>query len=266
MDFKAVISDKKLDSLQVLTALVAGIRPGRLESTEFAASRIRELIVLIKSEPELKSNLVGHLTSLNAVTSSTALFTQSGLISSGGFFSDVKQKIKHAILPPLSNPEGLETALNTIFNKPWDHKWVNELPDSLWQELFREINFRVQLLPDGPELHEVLNSILILSHRIVVLGLDPLLVKKVPGISNLDSPFFRQNKEVSSYVDRLRALQTFPGKEVEEYKSILNTLGECLEKLRYVHVNKDVIGASLGLTYQTIKLKQHLLLSVLYNH
>jgi len=258
MDFRSVLKDQRLDSITVLIALVAGIRPGRLEGTDFPIARLRELMQLVKEEPQLKDVLLSHLVLLSEVTTSTKMLTQSGLISTGGFFSDVLQKIKHVLLPPLKDPDGLETILNSIFNKPWDHKWVNEIPDTMWLELFHEIGFKVQLLPDGPELNEVLNSILILSHRIVVLGLDPLLVAKVPGISNLDSPFFLQNKEVTSYVDQLRAKQTRPGDETIEYNAITATLNECLEKLRYVHQNKDVIGASMGLTYQSLKLNQHL--------
>ncbi|MDQ3050943.1 MAG: site-specific recombinase [Bacteroidota bacterium] len=269
MDFKAVISDQKAGSLQVLTTLVAGIRPGRLESTEFAVKRIRELINLINTNADLRAVLLIHFAYLNSVTSSTTLFTQSGLISTGGFFSDVVQKIKHSMLPPLKNPQGLETALNTIFNKPWDHKWVNEIPNEIWLEIVNKIDFKIRLLPDGPELNEVLNSILILSHRIVVLGLDPLLVAKVPGISTLDSPFFHQNQEITLYVEALRSMKVLPGNGTEAYLAILKTLAHCVEKLHYVRLNKDLIGASMGLTYQIIKLDQHvhrlkLLLKILH--
>lgn len=269
MDFRKVISDQQTDSIRVFSSLVAGIRPGRLESTQFAVKRIRELIDLLNEDAEVRAILLIHFAYLNSITSSTELFTQSGLISTGGFFSDVVQKIKHGILPPLKNPQGLDTAINTIFNKPWDYKWVSEIPNELWLEICTRIDFKIQMLPDGPELNEMLNAILILSHRIVVLGLDPLLVSKIPGISKLDSPFFEQNEQITAYVDELRSMKIMPGKEIDAYQSILNTLAHCVEKLHFVREHKDVIGASMGLTYQIIKLDKHvhrlkLLLKILH--
>ncbi len=257
MDFRPLILNQQADSLKVLSSIIDNIRPGRLESTRFAKDRIRELITLLRTDSQCKETLKNHVSSLFANTSSLSLFTQSGIFSTGGFFSDLSQKVKHSILPPLRDFTDMGDVLTTLFHKAWDHTWVDELSDNLWMELVKEINLSIKVLPDGKELNEFLNSILILSHRIVVLGLDPVLISKVPGINDLDSPFFQQNKEISNYIEQIKGNLILPSGEVTEYRYILNTLERCVQKILYVRINKNTIGASMGLTYVTQRLDQH---------
>lgn len=257
MDFRETILSHKENYSGLLKAIIAGIRPGRLESTQFAKARIRELIGLIESDHDCKKILSDGLNHLFKSTSSTKLFTESGLYAKGGIFSDLIQKIKHKILPPLQHEADLVSVINFVFDKPWDHKWVQEIPVQLWLELNQALEIKTGLTPQSNELNEILNSILIISHRIVVMGLDPVLVSKVPGISNLDSPFFQQNREITAYIDQIRANNLLPHDEIVEYKYILNTLDTCIQKLLFVHINRQQIGAGMGLTYLTRGLDQH---------
>lgn len=257
MDFRPIILNQQSDSLRILSSIIDHIRPGRLESSRFAEERIHDLLALVKTDKQCSETLRGHVNKLFTNTSSLVLFTQSGIFSTGGFFSDLSQKIKHTILPPLRDYSDMGDVLTSLFHKSWDHKWVQEVPDKLWMELVNEINLSIKILPDGKELNEFLNSILILSHRIVVLGLDPVLISKVPGINNLDSPFFQQNKEISNYLDQVKGNRVLPSGEVTEYRYILNTLERCMQKLLYVRIHKNTIGASMGLTYVTQRLDQH---------
>jgi len=257
MDFRPLILNQQADSLKVLSSIIDNIRPGRLESTRFASDRIRDLITLLRTDSQCKEALKNHVSSLFANTSSLSLFTQSGIFSTGGFFSDLSQKVKHSILPPLRNFTDMGDVLTTLFHKSWDHKWVVEVHDQLWMELVKEIELSIKVFPDGKELNEFLNSILILSHRIVVLGLDPVLIAKVPGINDLDSPFFQQNKEITDYIEQIKGNRILPSGEVTEYRYILNTLERCVQKILYVRINKNTIGASMGLTYVTQRLDQH---------
>ncbi|MBK7389710.1 MAG: hypothetical protein IPI23_11775 [Bacteroidetes bacterium] len=123
-------------------------------------------------------------------TSATNLYTQSGIYSSSGFFSDLFQKFRHILLPPLKDPEQLQVAIQLIFHKPWDFKWVDAIPDIFWLMLLKETDISLLLRPSSEELEEFLNSILILSHRISVMGLEPVLTSRIPGIDSLNHPFF----------------------------------------------------------------------------
>ncbi|HMT29556.1 MAG TPA: hypothetical protein PKD91_09785, partial [Bacteroidia bacterium] len=269
MDFRPIILNEKADSIKIITTIVDKVRPARLESSSFALARIKDLITLLKNDHACKSALKSHLNSVMTQTSSIRLFTQSGIFSSGGFFSDLFQKIRHTILPPLHDNTEMGDVISRIFHKPWDHKWVNDLPDTLWKELMHETGISLSILPYGKELEESLNSILILSHRIVVLGLDPVLVSKIPEINSLESPFFKQNQEITRYIEFLKVEQKLPDGGNAEYKYILKILAECSDKLQYVKIHKSTIGASMGLTYIWKRLEQHLkrikiLLSILH--
>jgi site-specific recombinase len=258
MDFKQILLRKNIASIQVLIDLVDSVRPGRLESTEFATKRLRELHDLLRSDEEVRNSLKHHVVAVFHQTTATNLYTQSGIYSSSGFFSDLFQKFRHILLPPLKDPEQLQVAIQLIFHKPWDFKWVEAIPDSFWLMLLKETDISLQLRPSSEELEEFLNSILILSHRISVMGLEPVLTSRIPGIDSLESPFFQLNIEVSKYVELLKNQILEPVAEQNEYRALNAILDQCEEKLHYVKLHKDKIGASMSLTYLSGRLQQHM--------
>lgn len=190
MDFKQILLTKETSSIQVLIDLINSVRPGRLESTSFAMKRLQVLHDLLRSDQVVRNALKQHVLAVFHQTSATNLYTQSGIYSSSGFFSDLFQKFRHILLPPLKDPEQLQVAIQLIFHKPWDFKWVDAIPDIFWLTLLKETDISLQLRPTSEELEEFLNSILILSHRISVMGLEPVLTSRIPGIDSLESPFF----------------------------------------------------------------------------
>lgn len=257
MDVKTILFSSN-DSIEILTTLVNGIRPGRLESEAFAIKKLESLSEYLKSDAQAKEKLLFHINAVIANSSAISLYTDSGIYSNSGFFSEFFQKFKHLLLPPLKDNSFTVTALRTIFHHAGDFEWLQTLPDSLLIDFFDLIGLTISLSHDSAETNEILNAMLIISHRISVMGLDPVLVAKIPGINSLDSPFFQLNSEVSDYIHLLKSNDLVANAENDEYSKLLFIISKCETKLDYIKEHKSAIGASLSLTFIVLRLNQHI--------
>lgn len=176
----------------------------------------------------------------------THSLTDAGINSNRGFFPELKQRIKNRILPPINEDTFFSHAVAEAFNGKEDYRLLEPLSDENWQRLF---SLAVQTRHSQKQLQEQLeNAIIILTHQLVSIGIDPYLVKKLPSADDTDSPFFQLNLRVNEYV---KGLTPIP---VEE---LLGELEICEEIFDYLKESRATIGISLHLTFLIRRAEQH---------
>ena len=248
-----------------LRALVNYLRPRNFNQPLEAEQKIHALIAYLKAYPEYQQSFKNYVGKLFSAHNPLNLYTDSGILPSTGFFSETSRRFAYKFLPPLSKRRDLRTLINQVFYKKKDYIWINNLSNQLWEELLEHLgllkpeqNNRGQSI-NLNQFHHLINALLILSHRITAIGLEPDLADKLPDMEDLQSPFFALNREVSVYVEKLRLnpLEIY-AEEEEDYRQILVMLNQCHERLHYLRRNKNESGVSLRMTYLLVRLEQHL--------
>lgn len=108
----------------------------------------------------------------------TNLYTDTGILSSTGFFSELFQRLTYRILPPAVDENSLRDCL-ALFNV-LDSAGEGDEDAACKQKT----------------LLQLLEAIQTLSYRISAMGLEPELIRNQPDLETFESPFLMQNFEV----------------------------------------------------------------------
>ena len=131
-----------------------------------------------------------------------SIFADSGIQPNTGFFSEMRRRIGHKLLPNAIDKNYLKDVFGLLFNKNGDAEWVNALPDEIWLQLIACLRFDVanEGLIDGVY-RALLESAQVLSYRLSASGLEPELIRHHEDLENYASPFITQNLEITAWVN-----------------------------------------------------------------
>ncbi|MEX2590862.1 MAG: hypothetical protein WD334_11715, partial [Chitinophagales bacterium] len=184
-------------------------------------------------------------------TSYTRLYSQSGILSSEGFFSEAFSKMGHFVLPSEFNPLELRDILGRIFYKKSDYIWIAELPNHsielLMQSIFSADKTQSELLLKHFR-KGLIKSAKVLTYQITGTGLHSLIMDRFQTGKGQDSPFFNLNREI------ITILETLENKEMEgissdAYKEIVRRISSCEGIIYAIREEQRIKGADLALTY-----------------
>lgn len=251
------ISTEK-DELLTAVGLVKLVRPPVLKNEKFAVQQVDHLILLLRAEPELKQKWSKYIVELLHSKECLDAFCESGILPGTTFLSELYRRIIHKLIPELYPHNDLRTAVSSVFYKKSDTKWLKGIPVEKWSELLDEIDFEAT---DADVIQEqVANALVVLSHRITSLGLEPELSSKLPDIDKLSSPFITQSEEIIGFVQKISKTDfdyDFEQRDLD-YKHIIVLLHQCEDILKSLRAHKNDYGASIPLTYILVRLQQHI--------
>ena len=255
-----------------LIALIDEIRPRVPHDGTAALTNLRALVSLLESRPELATALRTYLLGLLESRRHSHLYADTGILTNEGFFTTVKKRIIHRLLPEETRDEYLKDLFGLVFHQPTDYLWVERIPDEVWFDFLAVLDFDAD--PSHPGLvkmqSEMLDAARVLSYRIAATGLEHELVRNYPDIEKFESPFLAQNAEIRDYYQGYQA--HLAGDEAPpDDKHILVLLGQCEEVLTKVRKQALKSGASVSLTYHLQRVDQmmrrlHTLLVLLDPH
>lgn len=247
--------------------LVAEIRPSVLTSDNKAIEKIDALIQLLKLEPGLKEKFSGYILQMIRSKDCVDAFCESGILPGTTFWAGLLRRITHKIVPELYEENDLRTAIVNVFSSKTDAKWLKSVPVEKWSELFAFIEIKA----DDQKLlqNEIANALVILSHRITSLGLEPEISSKLPHIDKLSSPFITQSDEIIQLAQKIDKGYFDLENMLLDYKQINVLLDQCETIISDLRNHKNDYGASVSLTYILVRLQQHikrvkLLLKILF--
>lgn len=254
------LQSEKPRSHHFLVELIAQIRPRKSSRPEKAQENFLFLIKLLRENPSYSTSLRKYLEEAIAYKKQIRLFTELGISSNDGFFSETFDKISHELLPPAMEGKDLMVLVDLAFTRSDDYRWFRSIPYEDWCTFFELLNLRPlsQVNVENHLLQQVLNSILVLSQRITAIGLEREIIEKLPELEEFESPFLAQNKEVRDYLERFPTENFDRSSENPDYKHILVMLQQCLGYTNEIRRNKSKFGASLKLTNLMIRLNQNI--------
>jgi site-specific recombinase len=254
--------DPHSDRIDLLVELVAHLRPKKLPGTEGVSDRLMTLCQLLKDNPAHAARLRSYLTRLLESRRHASLYTDIGILSSDGFFTELKRRISYRFLPPALGDAYLNDAIDQVLFVDTDYIWINAVPTPLWLELYDVIAASAPAPasaaadPQRTTLLGMLEAIRTLSCRVCALGLEPRLIRSHADIDNFDSPFLMQNIEVNHYLDGYDRLLAGDDVPPEDARHLLVMLDQCSGVIDKVRKNAVSQGTTVALTYLLVALAQ----------
>ena len=253
--------DPHSDRIDLLVELVDCLRPRRRHRSH-ARAAVRTLTQLLRGNPAQAWALRSYIVTLLEKRRHTSLYSDIGVLSNDGFFTELKRRIAWRLLPPALDDLYLSDALDQVLYAEEDHYWIRSVPNADWLALFdvvAEAPPPVDAAPDRARhvtTMGMLDAIRTLSCRICALGLEPRLVHSYSEIEDFDSPFLMQNIEVNHYLDEygrfLAGARTHP----DDPRHLLVMLDQCDDVVAKIRRNSLSFGTSVALTYVLVAITQ----------
>mgnify|MGYP000626773466 CR=1 FL=1 len=275
----ATISQQALqDSSAIarLQLLVGACRPRRGASDEQIAAQFDSLLKLLEREPFIAARMHEALAEVLQGTRQTSLYAESGSLPERGFSNELLRRISHSILPDLSDHEDLAGVVAELFNAG-DGQWLVRVPEVTWLALAQQLSAAPQDGPPPPPqhmphvLHELLDSIQLLSLRIAARGLDPEMALLDPTLLENESAFTAQQIECLRWLERYKnaylpstATATSSSAEddvedlADDFKHLCVLWQQCQDLVEKLHRRASRLGTSMQLSQTLATLRQKL--------
>lgn len=229
---------------QLIADVIAQIRPEKPHQSDLAATAIQALCYLLGNDPEKAQMLREAVLKLLSEHKPISLFLISRHSVFTGFFSEMRRRISHKILPDAIDPSYLIDLFALFFTKTTDEEWVDAVPDVVWEQLIQALRFDLADAKVTAECQENLyEAAQVLSYRIAALGLEPELLRNYPELEQHTSPFVTQQNELAAIL-ATRA----EGKSDIDIKHILVLLDQCKAIIAKIRRNSAMTGTSINLT------------------
>jgi site-specific recombinase len=241
--------------IDTLVQLFNTLRPRRAADAAKAIANVRTLTRLLKADPAHAQALRDYIVRLLGERRHSSLYTEIGVLSNDGFFTELKRRIAYRLLPPALGDEYLSDALDQLAHEQTDHLWIAAVPAADWLDLFDTIFTSVPGMRNVM-LAGLLDAIRTLSYRVAAIGLEPKLTNFHTEIEVFDSPFTEQNREVNAYLDGYQRLLAGEADEVEDARHLLVMLDQCEDVVAKIRKKALLQGTSIALTYLLVTLTQ----------
>lgn len=248
--------DGNSNELGLMAELVATLRPRSQRASADALYRVRTLCQLLRGNPQHAATLYQYACTLLRSRRHASLYTETGVLSNDGFFSELKRRVSYRILPPALGDDYLSDALDRVLIRRSDQHWIAAVPAEDWLELLDVICAAASEPPEQLMLPGLLEAMRTLSYRISAIGLEPRLTNFHTEIETYESPFLAQNVEVLRYLDNLQRRQLQPELPAEDGSHLGVMLDQCDQVIASIRKKALSQGTSIALTYLLVTLSQ----------
>ena len=260
-----IAADPDQDSIAPLTALVDALRPAKNTAPEHAGDRVQALVALLREQPAFASALRHYLLAILATRRQTSLYTDVGILSDGGFFTELFRRLTYRVLPPALDQRYLVDCLDLVLPLARDHLWIEAVPEEHWLALIGLLQSAPALAAESEAAHtlgqtetQLLQAIQVLSYRISAIGTDPELIRIYTDVKAFESPFLMQNVELHRYLTSYIDERNGTAMHSESPDHVLVMLDQCDATVSQIRKLMLRVGTSIALTYRLVRLTQHI--------
>ncbi|MYM68215.1 recombinase [Pseudoduganella sp. FT55W] len=250
--------DADSSDIGLMVALFDTLRPARATDGARATANVRTLCQLLKGNPGHALALRAYARNILTSRRHPSLYTEIGVLSNDGFFTELKTRIAYRVLPPALGNDYLSEALDQIVYKRTDYLWMTAVPVADWLALFDVVQ---QAEPDDDRnlmLPGLLDAIRTLSYRVCAIGLEPRLTNFHTEMETYESPFMVQNFEVNAYLDAYQRKLAGEDVALDDTRHLLVMLDQCDTVIGKIRKKALSQGTSIALTYLLVSLMQSL--------
>lgn len=259
-----IANNPDTDDIHYLTELVNTLRPTK-RSRLSATDHIQLLIATLREQPALATGLRHYILHLLSQRHQISVYTDVGIVSNDGFFTELYRRLISKIIPSALNPAELADTLETLLPYRKDYLWIQSITTATWNELLQVIKNAPYVLDDTvlhtaqkKTLTEILQAVQVLSYRISTAGLEPEVVKAFSDINTFSSPFIEQNVELHLYLKHYVAYLNGQLSTIESPELIIAMLDQCKAIVEHIRQKALTQGTSVALTYRLVRIKQHI--------
>jgi site-specific recombinase len=252
--------DADSSDIGLMVELFNTLRPKRPSDGARATANVRTLCQLLKGNPAHALALRGYARKLIASRRHSSLYTEIGVLSNDGFFTELKTRIAYRMLPPALGSDYLSEALDQIVYKRTDYLWMGAVPASDWLALIDVVCHPAGAPAGGGNLMlpGLLEAIRTLSYRVCAIGLEPRLTNFHTEMETYESPFMVQNFEVNAYLQSYQRMLAGEDVALEDARHLLVMLDQCDVVVTKIRKKALIQGTSIALTYLLVTLSQSL--------
>ncbi|MDV2470053.1 site-specific recombinase [Acinetobacter chinensis] len=252
---QAVLSD------ELLIELVDRIRPGDIKNNEEIHQKFQALIQALLLTPNAVSTLQRFLLQLISRYKQSSLYADTGILSLDGFWNQLFQRLGAHFLPMINDETQLQDLVRRVFHQRSDKDWLICIHSSEWQQLFSLLNTGHGYQHEKLEIkRELIKAITVLSYRISGIGLYPEFISAYPELTEYESPFLVQNREIIEFIEAYKKLH----RNVDEINvqpqpdasQALVMIEQCRDVVLKIRRATRRIGVSISLTYLLSLLEQ----------
>ena len=257
----------------LLIELVNRLRPQHPKDAEQVAQQIKSLIKILLLTPNSANLLQNFLLKLISQYKQISLYADSGILSLDGFWNQFSQRIGAHFLPLVEDGDQLKTLVGKVFHQETDSEWLDLIDNQDWITLFNLLNeSQSHTVENQISKTELVKAITVLSYRISGIGLYPEFINAQPDLTEYESPFLVQNREIVEFIEKYKKQIDDPNTVIvlppPDASQAFVMLDQCREVVLKIRRATKRIGVSVSLTYLLSLLEQaidriELLLSLL---
>ncbi|QER38878.1 recombinase [Acinetobacter suaedae] len=247
----------------LLIELVNRLRPKNPNDADEVKQRIHHLIKTLLLTPTSANLLQRFLLKLMSQYKQISLYADSGILSLDGFWNQLGQRLGAHFLPLVEDGQQLTTLVGKVFHQETDSEWLDLIDNQDWSTLFNLICESSNSSPEKQvSSNELIKAITVLSYRISGIGLYPEFINAQPDITEYESPFLVQNREIVDFIEKYKqqvdqqdAIAVLPPLDASQAFVMLDQCRDVVMKIRRATKR---IGVSISLTYLLSLLEQAL--------
>ncbi|MDO4579154.1 MAG: site-specific recombinase [Acinetobacter sp.] len=246
---------------QLLIELVNRIRPANTENSEEIQEKFQAFLHALLITPNAANTLQSFVLCLISQYKQTSLYADTGILSLDGFWSQLFQRLGAHFLPLINDQSQLQDLLRRIFHQRSDKYWLDDIEDQQWQQLFRLLNQGHRNQDDKKLIRqEIIKAITVLSYRVSGIGLYPEFINAHPELTEYESPFLVQNREINDFIVQYKNLHQsadkFEAVIPPDASQALVMIDQCRNVSHKIRRATKRIGVSVSLTYLLSLLEQ----------
>ena len=255
----AAFRNPEADTLELLRRLIALIRPKNNHESA-SGERQKAMLTQLEADPELLVAFRQHIVHFLATRRLVTFFTDSGILPGTGFFSEWWRILWNRILPEVPDERRLKDCLHIIYDRADDWRWMEQqLPESS-QQFWALIAPNEQLRSiDWLSIQDqILDSVLLIAHRVSGLGVDSELMRATPDFDESSPRFIALSAEALDFVSIFRQHINSEEPSADDGSQLLVMADQCQETLERIRKRALTIGTSLHLSYILSRSEQSL--------
>ncbi len=245
----------------LLIELVDRIRPNDTRNQDEVQAKFNAFVQAILITPDAASTLQSFVLKLISQYKQTSLYADTGILSLEGFWNQIFQRLGSHFLPLISDESQLQELVRRVFHQYSDQYWLDSIEDKQWQQLFRLLNQGHSNQEEKRLIRsEIIKAITVLSYRVSGIGLYPEFINAHPELTEYESPFLVQNREINDFIQQYKQLHLNDNNLVAiippDAAQALVMLEQCKDVTAKIRRSTKRIGVSISLTYLLSLLEQ----------
>ncbi|MEZ4755674.1 MAG: recombinase [Flavobacteriales bacterium] len=234
-----------------LARLVDALRSTSADQRAGSVARLTELVDLLEEDVVLRSGLSAYVQRLTRGVAFHRTLTDAGL-ATGGFWSEIRQRIGYKVLPPQPDPRTSDHLLVNVFYREQDADWVRALPERSCQRLLELLDVGGEGAAGTHRSDELLFAAQVLGLRIAGMAFEPEVLRMVPEQEHLQNPFLLLAEDLDEHIIQLRDPRT-DGANADNLYALLE---ECRSVIGTAYDNARMHGMGLRVNQTLMRMRR----------